>query len=1006
MPNSSPLLDTESTRTVLKKQLHEAAHLLPGQAPIGAFVHHNTLHSFEHLSFHKAVKLAHDIYDAEPYMKLTQFREAFQQGRIHLSDLEAELKEWFGYEEKLPARMSAHDLYLIALLHPLEENDTAKILWLLNEKELLDKPPQDLKQQQTLFWMKESKTYLENLLEQEDRSVFLSRICSWETTSGLEEHLGCSLSEANLPKVVENYTMPLVFRYLWGECARLSQGMMHRQPSHSEHEKQLCPPTNQQLHPILSRLAACFLDTGMAYWAMPERDKGFYQAARQLFQHSFHWSGSWVQEAKKAFQSQEKEAQTAEETVLLCLHQLDISESEQAEFLKQELLALPGWAGMFWRLETHPEDRLRSFPYSLMDYLAVRLTLKVAIEQAAKETSSLQTPSEAMKELEWLQPAYTLFQLFVYSGTHLSTIGNLRAKEAWQLYHALTTFDLFQRRAVFQEAYERSYRNEILNAVAANAKKQRELPPPAPKVQLAFCIDDREESLRRHVEECEEDYETYGIAGFYGLAIAYKGLTDGHRVPLCPASQTPKHKINEVPEDSQAAEKWTRRYALAGQLGFAGYVGTKNMVRGFLFSLAGTLEAFPMLVRLLSPRWGYKLRSYLRQKALTPPRTKLTSIHTKNTEPNVGFTPLEAVARIEQVLQDMGLTSNFARLVIVLGHGSTSMNNPHEAAHECGACSGGKGGPNARLFADLLNRPMVRAGLQSKEIHIPDTTIFVGGMHDTSDDSITLYDLHRVPLSHQTLLEEAQQVLNRARMLDAHERCRRFESVSLTATPQQALNHVEGRAQNLAEPRPEYGHCTNAICLVGRRWLQRGLFLDRRAFLVSYDPTQDKDGSILERILASVGPVGAGINLEYYFSYVDQEKYGCGTKLPHNVTGLIGVVNGHEGDLRTGLPYQMIDIHEPMRLLTIVEATPNQLLQIAERQPAVKTLVTNQWIQLVAMHPDTGQMYHFTSQGFVPYQPSINDLPEFSSSFAYYQGHREHLKPARILSGLEGSSHA
>ena len=59
------------------------------------------------------------------------------------------------------------------------------------------------------------------------------------------------------------------------------------------------------------------------------------------------------------------------------------------------------------------------------------------------------------------------------------------------------------------------------------------------------------------------------------------------------------------------------------------------------------------------------------------------------------------------------------------------------------------------------------------------------------------------------------------------------------ADAESALRHVEERSEHLAEPRPEYGHCTNAVCVVGRRSLTRGLFLDRRAFLVSYDANRD-----------------------------------------------------------------------------------------------------------------------------------------------------------------------
>jgi hypothetical protein len=194
--------------------------------------------------------------------------------------------------------------------------------------------------------------------------------------------------------------------------------------------------------------------------------------------------------------------------------------------------------------------------------------------------------------------------------------------------------------------------------------------------------------------------------------------------------------------------------------------------------------------------------------------------------------------------------------------------------------------------------------------------------------------------------------------------------------------------------------------VVGRRALTRDLFLDRRAFLVSYDPTGDVEGRILERTLAAVGPVGAGINLEYYFSYVDNERYGCGTKLPHNVTALLGVMNGPNSDLRTGLPWQMVEIHEPVRMLTIVEARPAIILAAAERQPGVRELVVNRWIQLVSMDPDSGAVQIYGDHGFMPYQPASGRLPVTPSSVAWYRGRADHLPPAHIARAATGSKHA
>ena len=101
--------------------------------------------------------------------------------------------------------------------------------------------------------------------------------------------------------------------------------------------------------------------------------------------------------------------------------------------------------------------------------------------------------------------------------------------------------------------------------------------------------------------------------------------------------------------------------------------------------------------------------------------------------------------------------------------------------------------------------------------------------------------------------------------------------------------------------------------------------------------------------MAAVVPVVAGINLEYYFCYVDPTGYGCGTKLPHNVTSLLGVMDGAQSDLRTGLPWQMVEIHEPTRLAIVVEGTRDRVLRVVEANPSIERLVRNRWVWLACL---------------------------------------------------------
>jgi uncharacterized protein YbcC (UPF0753/DUF2309 family) len=292
---------------------------------------------------------------------------------------------------------------------------------------------------------------------------------------------------------------------------------------------------------------------------------------------------------------------------------------------------------------------------------------------------------------------------------------------------------------------------------------------------------------------------------------------------------------------------------------------------------------------------------------------------------------------------------------------------------------------------------MVRSLLADRGILIPTETVFVAALHDTTCDTIEYFDIKQEQRTLPAAFFQFKRSMQEALRRNAHERCRWFELGpafgDLTLTHQ----HVKARSQSIFEPRPEYNHANNLYCVVGRRSLTRGLFLDRRAFLHSYEPQQDTTGSILQRILSQVIPVCGGINLEYYFSSIDNSVYGAGTKLPHNVMGLVGVANGVEGDLRTGLPSQMIEVHEAARLLIVVEQETAIIDLALQAIGEWKGLIDRNWVHLVACHPEQRSSQQYLNGRWIPFLlPKGFRVPSAPDSRSIYEGHNRTI-PVHIL---------
>lgn len=983
----------------LRHIIDHAAHLLPHQGPIEVFVHQNTLEAFEDRPFHEAVRLGYETFGAQPYLPEPEYREMRDSGRIRIADLKAVLAEDLGTggEDPINDLTSRFELRLAMLLHPLRSGPEAELRWVMAETDAL-----------TRFRPEIAPKLRERILESARQSLQKS---AREKSSPLSHGS-------------ERRWEELTLRSLWAACqtgvkiAGLSQKSLERPIRPRD---VLLAATGEDVdryvHDTLIRFTSAFLDQGYADWNLPERDAGYFRSFLSVYRRPNRLAERWMQRLSRELQSLVPAQTTPLESIDESLRLLGIKEPEREPFITQSLLALEGWAGMVWQLENAASWVDRPAPKgSLIEFLAVRLILdRIAAEYQARESLGYHGPLHQLAKAAWelvpstkdlsFQQAFLVFQVVQSLGWPPHVLEQFTPGDWRTLIHEMEEFDDLARRRVFHEAFERKYQHAALDAIAIHSTRRRENPPAKtrPSFQIVCCIDDREESFRRHLEEIDPACETFSAAGFFAVAMNYKGAADAHYKPLCPVILTPQHYVTEDVGYTFSGEHQRRaetRKAL-GRVTHEVHSGSRTFLGGILTGLFGSFAAFPLVARVLFPRLTSQIRRWCGAFVQPPPVTQL-QLERYKPDPgpdngHIGYSVTEMVTLVEKLLRDLGLTKNFSRLVVMTGHGSSSLNNPHESAYCCGACAGKRGGPNARAFAQMANDWRVRARLAMRGIEIPEDTAFLGSYHNTCDDSVIWYDLDRLPPSHHHDFEHAKLMVDEARLRNAHERCRRFQSASLKITPMDALRHVEQRAEDLSEVRPEYNHATNALCLVGQRGWSRGLFLDRRAFLNSYDPAEDdENGTVLLRILAAAIPVCAGISLEYYFSRVDNIHYGSGSKLPHNVASLLGVIEGASSDLRTGLYQQMVEIHEPLRCLFVIESTPEMMLGIMDRHEGIARLCRGDWVRLAVFDAQTSEIQVFKNGRFEIYQPGTDSLPTVDSSLTCYRGQRGNLDFATI----------
>ncbi|MCZ4311931.1 DUF2309 domain-containing protein [Comamonadaceae bacterium G21597-S1] len=507
---------------------------------------------------------------------------------------------------------------------------------------------------------------------------------------------------------------------------------------------------------------------------------------------------------------------------------------------------------------------------------------------------------------------------------------------------------------LLQEASEIAYQQPLCQALVQPPPRRTEA---AIAVQAVFCIDVRSEPMRRALEAVDPRLQTRGFAGFFGLPIAYAPAGSALERPQLPGLLAPAMTATEGAADDtrkaapalgqllasrrRSALQWRQRWADLRASASSGFSFVETCGLGY----AAKLLTAALPSERPTERWE--------DAGLDDAQ--------RGHRPQLALAGQDASAAADlalPILRAMGLTQDFAPLVMLAGHGSQSANNPHAAGLDCGACGGQTGEVNARVLADLLNRAPVRAALALRGVSIPAATHFVPALHNTTTDDIALFDTNQVPAPLHDRLARLRDTLAAAGCRVRAERAPALGLAALRERPEALARALRRRANDWAEVRPEWGLADNAAFIVAPRARTRHLSLAGRSFLHDYDWREDEGFGVLELIMTAPMVVTNWINLQYHASTVDPQRYGSGDKVLHNtVGGHIGVFEGNGGDLRIGLPWQSVHDgtqlrHTPLRLSVFIEAPRAAIDAIIERHGVVGDLVDNGWLHLLRIDSD------------------------------------------------------
>ncbi len=1009
-------------RLKIRSIIHVAAEPIPFFWPMRTFIHHNPLHGLEHLPFEDALKLGAKLFHGRTFLPRVIYQKYLHEGKVARETLSSGIKRF------LDTREGIGEI-------PLEH------------------------------WMT-------TLMSERERPVSVRR------TFASAEHVYAALHAQTVSDEIDQVAGLLQ--------QQLRDELLGNRPIYEAVDALYGTAIGTELDELVIKICLDFFDEGQSVWGMPDREHGLYYAWRDNAMRNVPFFLRGLNISNILSKDDRPEG-----VIAYVLTELGVPEEHWIDYLTREMTRLHGWTGFIrWRSNAKNYYWEKRFPGDLVDFVAIRLTLALALliesgkRQQTWTTALIEEAIEARTAEMYLRhelnggrvaPSLAhsvdlalmrnkpdlvdkLFAEYVsgklvgeaqQQAKNLLELATLAGDEAALMALSKAQLQVLMDLVADLEAHEgmiwlRSMEVHAVQAFLNDADRQAiDQRDKRPFAQALFCIDTRSERIRRHLESVG-DYQTFGIAGFFGVPVSFMELGKGSEVQLCPVILTPKNLVPEISSVTQYDE------AAIGVLEKAVHELKESVLAPFVTVEAiGLLFGFDMVGKTIAPRrynlWRRRLHPAkphsrllvdklsreqadsivravqravivnaveqelglakeritddlvreLREAALGDARCAPACCVELGLDPTVaqqfvdrlaavyqisetdsylqmqrlgriGFTLDEQVNYVGTALRSIGMTDQFSRFVLLVGHGSTSDNNPYESALDCGACGGNHGLVSAKVLAQMANKPEVRRVLRRQGIDIPDDSWFLPVMHNTTTDELDLQNLELLPPAHLVYIDRVRNGLTSATRLCAAERVPTLETEHASANdPTVATRLAQRNAMDWSQVRPEWGLSRNAYFVIGRRALTRGAALDGRAFLHSYDYRVDPKRRLLETILTGPLVVGQWINMEHYFSTVDNDCFGSGSKVNQNVAGRFGVMTGNLSDLRTGLPSQTVlkdglPYHEPLRLITVIEAPFAMAFKAIDGVVAIKRLVKNAWIRMLIVDPETQQVWLYS----------------------------------------------